>query len=131
MLKLWMYQGYRTFSHSGMCWTTPTRATSSGGRRIAAGMRKTIVVWYDWSRGVRTTKSCATAAHVASDQLADDQEALDQLALAHEAEAQEAEAQEALLHEALLHEASDHAADAQDALPSAVLAQLAASKARY
>jgi hypothetical protein len=30
-----------------MCWTTPIRATSSGGRSMAAGMRKTIVVWYD------------------------------------------------------------------------------------
>jgi hypothetical protein len=41
---------------------TPISATSSGGRRIAAGIRKTIVVWYDWFRGVRTTKSCAIAA---------------------------------------------------------------------
>ena len=32
---------------------------------MAAGIRKTIVVWYDWSRGVRTTKSCAIAAHEA------------------------------------------------------------------
>src|SRR4029079_18199208 len=48
-----------------MCWTTPMRATSSGGSSMAAGMRKTIVVWYDWSRGVRTTKSWATAAHEA------------------------------------------------------------------
>jgi hypothetical protein len=62
MLKIWMYQALRFFSHSGMCWTTPISTTSSGGRSIAAGMRNTIVVWYDWFRGVRTTNSCATAA---------------------------------------------------------------------
>src|SRR3954465_1893565 len=49
-----------------MCSITPTRGTSSGGSRIAAGIRKTMVVWYDWLRGVRTTKSCATAAITAS-----------------------------------------------------------------
>ena len=42
-------------------------ATSSGGSSIAAGIRNTIVVWYDWFRGVRTTKSCATAAISAED----------------------------------------------------------------
>jgi hypothetical protein len=26
------------------------------------GIRKTIVVWYDWFRGVPTTNSCADAA---------------------------------------------------------------------
>ncbi|TML52473.1 MAG: hypothetical protein E6G21_05215 [Actinobacteria bacterium] len=31
---------------------------------MTAGIRKTIVVWYDWLRGVRTTKSCAIAAAV-------------------------------------------------------------------
>jgi hypothetical protein len=63
MLKIWMYQALRVLSHSGMCCTRATRATSSGGSSIAAGMRKTIVVWYDWfRRGMRTTKSCAVAA---------------------------------------------------------------------
>src|SRR4029079_2753713 len=62
MLKIWMYQALRLFSHSGMCIATPISATSSGGSNIAAGIRKTIVVWYDWFRGVRTTNSCATAA---------------------------------------------------------------------
>ena len=57
-----MYQALRFFSHSGMCWIRPMNATSSGGSSIAAGIRNTIVVWYDWLRGVRTTKSCATAA---------------------------------------------------------------------
>ncbi len=42
---------------------TPISATSAGGSSIAAGIRKTIVVWYDWFReGMRTTKSCAVAA---------------------------------------------------------------------
>src|SRR6476660_8935242 len=49
-----------------MCCITPTSATSSGGSSMAAGIRKTIVVWYDWLRGVRTTNSCATAAIRAS-----------------------------------------------------------------
>jgi len=62
MLKIWMYQALRFFSHSGICWMRPMNATSSGGSSIAAGIRNTIVVWYDWFRGVRTTKSCATAA---------------------------------------------------------------------
>src|ERR671934_132205 len=53
MLKLWMYHGYRIFSHSGMR-AMPMSATSSGGKRSAAGMRNTFVVWYDWSRGART-----------------------------------------------------------------------------
>ena len=56
--------GLRLLSHSGMCMATPISTTSSGGSSIAAGIRKTIVVWYDWFRGVRTTKSCATAAIV-------------------------------------------------------------------
>ena len=64
MLKIWMYQADRLLSHSGMCMATPISTTSSGGSSIAAGIRKTIVVWYDWFRGVRTTKSCATAAIV-------------------------------------------------------------------
>ena len=62
MLKVWLYQAFRFFSHSGTCWITPIRATSSGGSSITAGIRKTTVVWYDWFRGVRTTKSCAIAA---------------------------------------------------------------------
>ena len=62
MLKLWMYQALRVFSHSGSWWTIPISATSSGGSSIAAGIRKTIVVWYDWLRGVRTTNNCAVAA---------------------------------------------------------------------
>ena len=57
-----MYQALRFFSHSGTCWMIAISATSSGGSSITAGIRKTIVVWYDWFRGVRTTKSCATAA---------------------------------------------------------------------
>ena len=64
MLKIWMYQALRLLSHSGMCIATPISTTSSGGSSIAAGIRKTIVVWYDWFRGVRTTNSCATAAIV-------------------------------------------------------------------
>src|SRR2546423_2452759 len=41
----------------------PMSAISSGGSNIAAGIRNTIVVWYDWFTGrLRTTKSCATAA---------------------------------------------------------------------
>src|SRR5215470_4420940 len=62
MLKIWMYQALRVLSHSGMWWTTPINATSAGDSSMAAGTRKTIVVWYDKLRGVRTTKSCATAA---------------------------------------------------------------------
>src|SRR5215470_11250494 len=62
MLKIWMYQALRVFNHSGTWWTTAISATSAGGSSIAAGTRKTIVVWYDWLRGVRTTNSCATAA---------------------------------------------------------------------
>src|SRR3954453_15746551 len=46
MLKIWLYQAFRFFSHSGTCWITPIRGTSSGGSSITAGMRKTIVVWY-------------------------------------------------------------------------------------
>jgi hypothetical protein len=45
MLKIWMYQALRFFSHSGMCWTTPISTISSGGSSITAGIRKTIVVW--------------------------------------------------------------------------------------
>ena len=45
MLKIATYQRTRVFSHSGMCWTIPISATSSGGSSIAAGIRKTIVVW--------------------------------------------------------------------------------------
>jgi hypothetical protein len=45
-----------------MWWSTPISATSSGGEQHHGGIRKTIVVWYDWFRGVRTTNSCATAA---------------------------------------------------------------------
>ena len=62
MLKHCAYQVLRFFSHSGTCWTIPSSATSSGGSRNAAGIRNMIVVWYDWFRGVRTTKSCAIAA---------------------------------------------------------------------
>src|SRR5918911_4646302 len=62
MLNVWLNQAFRFFSHSGTCWTRPISAMNSGGRIIAAGIRKTIVVWYDWLRGVRTTNSCATAA---------------------------------------------------------------------
>src|SRR5919198_6341103 len=65
MLKIWMYQALRVLSHSGMWWMTPMSATSPGGSSIAAGIRKTIVVWYDWFRdGMRTTKSWAVAAIV-------------------------------------------------------------------
>ena len=46
MLKIWLYQAFRFFSHSGTCWITPISATSSGGSSITAGIRKTIVVWY-------------------------------------------------------------------------------------
>ena len=45
MLKIATYQRERVFSHSGMCWTIPISATSSGGSSIAAGIRNTIVVW--------------------------------------------------------------------------------------
>jgi hypothetical protein len=62
MLKVWLYQAFRFLSHSGTCWTSPISATSSGGSSITAGIKNTIVVWYDWFRGVRTTNSCATAA---------------------------------------------------------------------
>ncbi len=54
MLKLWMYQAYRSFSHSGTCITTATSTTSSGGNSIAAGMRNTQEVWNAVSRAVRT-----------------------------------------------------------------------------
>ena len=54
MLKLCMYQAYRSFSHSGMCMRMPSSATSSGGRSIAAGIRKTHEVWNAVSRAVRT-----------------------------------------------------------------------------
>jgi hypothetical protein len=57
MLKTWMYQAVRFFSQSGMCWMTGTRATSSGGSSSAAGIRKTIEVWYDWFFPVRAAKS--------------------------------------------------------------------------
>src|SRR5919198_3503441 len=49
-----------------MCWMTPINATSSGGSRSAAAIRKTIDVWYEWSRIVVTPKSWAIAAHAAS-----------------------------------------------------------------
>src|SRR5437763_2894801 len=62
MLKVWLYQAFLFFSHSGTCWITPKSATSSGGSSITAGIKKTTVVWYDWFLGVRTTKSCAIAA---------------------------------------------------------------------
>ena len=65
MLNVWMYQASRDFSHSGMCCTTPISATSSGGSRSAAAIRKTIEVWYEWSRIVVTPKSCAIPAHAA------------------------------------------------------------------
>ena len=61
MLKIAMYQGSRVFSHSGSGWSRPRSATRPGGKSIAAGIRKTIVVWYAWWRGVPTTKSCAVA----------------------------------------------------------------------
>src|ERR671931_2789905 len=63
MLKLWTYQAFRLFSHSGTCWTTAISATSGAGRSSTAGMRKTFVVWKPWFRGVWTVKNCATAAH--------------------------------------------------------------------
>jgi hypothetical protein len=62
MLNVCRYQRYRIFSHSGTIWTTATRTSSSGGRISAAGMRKTMSVWYAWSAGVRTTNSRAVAA---------------------------------------------------------------------
>src|SRR3954463_4557189 len=60
-----MYQGYRTFSHSGMCWATTTSGSSQVGSKSTAGTSTTIVVWYDWSRGVDTGNSCASAAPIA------------------------------------------------------------------
>jgi hypothetical protein len=65
MLKIWMYQTVLFLSQSGRCCTTGTSATSSGGSRSAAGIRKTIDVWYDWFFPVRTRKSWATAAEPA------------------------------------------------------------------
>src|SRR6266508_6504098 len=62
MLNDWMYQGYRCLSQSGTCCTTPISTTSSGGSNSAPAIRNAVEVWYDWSRIVRTTKSCATAA---------------------------------------------------------------------
>ena len=62
MLKLSMYQAVRFFSHSGRCWTRASRTTSSGGSSRTAGTRKTFVAWYDWLRGVLTSRSCAIAA---------------------------------------------------------------------
>src|ERR1044072_7558544 len=62
ILKIWMYQALRVFSHSGMWCTMAISATSAGDSSIAAGTRKTIVVWYDWLRGVPGKKSCAPAA---------------------------------------------------------------------
>ena len=35
MLNVWMYQGYRVLSQSGICDTSTSRATNSGGRRSA------------------------------------------------------------------------------------------------
>ena len=49
-----------------MCWTMTTSASSGGGRSIAAATTRTGAVWYDWLRGVTTTKSWATAAPAAS-----------------------------------------------------------------
>ena len=57
MLNVWMYQARRVLSHSGMCCTTPISATSSGGSSSAAAIRKTIEVWYEWSRIVVTPNS--------------------------------------------------------------------------
>ncbi len=48
-----------------MCTTSTSSGSCCGGRINAAGTRKTIVVWYDWLRGVRTMKSCAIAAAAA------------------------------------------------------------------
>jgi hypothetical protein len=62
MLKLWMYQAARFFSQSGRCWMIGISATCSGGSSRAAGIRKTIVVWYDVFLPVRTRKSWATPA---------------------------------------------------------------------
>jgi hypothetical protein len=62
MLNVCRYQRYRIFSHSGTICTTATRTSSCGGRISAAGIRKTMSVWYAWSAGVRTTKRRATAA---------------------------------------------------------------------
>jgi hypothetical protein len=75
------------------------------------------------------------AAQLAAAQDAAAHEALFQEAAAHEALFQEAAAQEALFHEAFAHEAAAQDALFQDALfheafACAVLAQLAASKAR-
>jgi hypothetical protein len=47
-----------------MCWTTPISTTSSGGSSSAPAIRNATEVWYDWSRVVRTTKSCASAAQL-------------------------------------------------------------------
>ena len=62
MLKLWMYQAARFLSQSGRCWMIGISATCSGGSRSAAGIRKTIVVWYEVFFPVRTRKSWATPA---------------------------------------------------------------------
>ncbi len=46
MLKVCRYQRYRIFSHSGTIRTIATSTSSSGGRMSAAGIRKTMSVWY-------------------------------------------------------------------------------------
>jgi hypothetical protein len=65
MLNDSMYQAVRFLSQAGTCWTTATRTTSSGGSKRIAGSRKTLVVWYDWLRGVLTSRTCARAAPLA------------------------------------------------------------------
>src|SRR2546430_9507229 len=59
MLKVWLYQAFRFFSHSGMCWITPIRATSCGGGNITAGIRKTTGGGWDWVRAVPPRKRVA------------------------------------------------------------------------
>jgi hypothetical protein len=45
MLNVWMYHGYRIFSHSGRCMTIATSASISGGSSRIAGIRNTGVMW--------------------------------------------------------------------------------------
>src|SRR5436190_19326358 len=65
MLNDWMYQGYRSFSHSGTCITTPSSAICPGGRSMAAGIRNTHEVWNEESRAVRTVNVCEAEAPTA------------------------------------------------------------------
>ena len=61
MLNVCTYQVVLLRSHSGTCWTSAIRTSSSSGSNSTAAIRKTPVVWYDLLPGVRTTKNCASA----------------------------------------------------------------------